>query len=244
MRKKCYMLSIAALLLAACSSSEDTTLNQEPLSQDYIMLRPMTTGTTRGVVTTATNFREFKVKATSGAGVPDGYSTFSDWVKSTDGTVWNMYADAEGTTPDRRLWPATGTLNFDAYAPSNLTDAYTVKNFPANQEDVMVAYETGSKAANLVTGVPLYFRHVMSQISILATNMDTENYEVKVLGVKLVNLKGSGQLTHPSSSTGSNTATGLIRPVLDGLHSTRISFVSRVSSAHLKAMAFLGNLAV
>lgn len=203
MRKKCYMLSIAALLLAACSSSEDTTLNQEPLSQDYIMLRPMTTGTTRGVVTTATNFREFKVKATAGDGVPGDYQTFTDWVKSTDGTVWNMYADAEGTTPDRRLWPATGTLNFDAYAPSNLTDAYTVKNFPANQEDVMVAYETGSKAANLVTGVPLYFRHVMSQISILATNMDTENYEVKVLGVKLVNLKGSGQLTHPSSSTGS-----------------------------------------
>ena len=203
MRKKCYMLSIAALLLAACSSSEDTTLNQEPLSQDYIMLRPMTTGTTRGVVTTATNFREFKVKATAGA----------------------------GTTPDRRLWPATGTLNFDAYAPSNLTDAYTVKNFPANQEDVMVAYETGSKAANLVTGVPLYFRHVMSQISILATNMDTENYEVKVLGVKLVNLKGSGQLTHPSSSTGSAFSWDNYTPWAAESLNTPNSTTSRASQA-------------
>ena len=204
MRKRCYMLPIAALLLTACTSSEDISGNQEPMSQDYIMLRPMTTGATRGVVTTATNFREFFVKATAGADVPTTYETFQDYVKSTDGTVWNTYADAAGTTADRRLWPETGTLNFDAFAPSNLVDAYTVKDFPANQEDVMVAYETGSKAANLVTGVPLYFRHVMSQISVLATNMDTENYEVKVLGVKLVNLNSKGTLTHPAASTGSS----------------------------------------
>ena len=204
MRKKCYMLSIAALLLAACSSNEDLTENQEPMSQDYIMLRPMTTGTTRGIVTTPVNFREFKVNATAGPGVPSTYETFQVYVKSIDGTVWNTYADAAGTTADRRLWPEAGTLNFDAFAPSDLVDAYTVKDYPANQEDVMVAYETGSKAANLVTGVPLYFRHVMSQISVLATNMDTENYEVKVLGVKLVNLNGKGTLTHPAASTGSS----------------------------------------
>ena len=88
MRKKCYMLSIAALLLAACSSSEDTTLNQEPLSQDYIMLRPMTTGTTRGVVTTATNFREFYVKTSAVSGTPTDFVQYDNIVKSTDGTVW------------------------------------------------------------------------------------------------------------------------------------------------------------
>ena len=80
MRKKCYMLSIAALLLAACSSSEDTTLNQEPLSQDYIMLRPMTTGTTRGVVTTATNFREFYVKTSAVSGTPTDFVQYDNIV--------------------------------------------------------------------------------------------------------------------------------------------------------------------
>jgi len=48
----------------------------------------------------------------------------------------------------------------------------------------------------------------------------------------------------PSSSTGSKIATGFISPVLDALHSTSVSFVLAVSSAHLNAMAFLGNFAV
>ena len=48
----------------------------------------------------------------------------------------------------------------------------------------------------------------------------------------------------PSNSTGSNTATGLIKPVLDTNQSTSINFVSAVSSCHLKAIAFFGYLAV
>ena len=48
----------------------------------------------------------------------------------------------------------------------------------------------------------------------------------------------------PSNSTGSKIATGLISPVLDGLHSISVNVVSAVSSAHLNAMESLGNLAV
>ena len=48
----------------------------------------------------------------------------------------------------------------------------------------------------------------------------------------------------PSSSTGVKIATGLIRPVLDGLHSISSSVVSAISSAHLNANAFRGNFAV
>ena len=59
---------------------------------------------------------------------------------------------------------------------------------------------------------------------------------------------GAVSYTHltvvPSSSTGSNTAIGLIRPVLEGLHSISLKVVSRISSAHLKAKAFLGNFDV
>ena len=48
----------------------------------------------------------------------------------------------------------------------------------------------------------------------------------------------------PSSSTGSKMATGLIRPVRLADHSTSIRVVSCCSSAHLKAIALRGNLAV
>ena len=48
----------------------------------------------------------------------------------------------------------------------------------------------------------------------------------------------------PSSSTGSNTATGLIRPVLDTSQSTFLNVVATVSSFHLNANECLGNLAV
>ena len=50
--------------------------------------------------------------------------------------------------------------------------------------------------------------------------------------------------TVPSSSTGVNTSTGLMSPVLDALHSTESSVVSAISSRHLKAIAFRGNFAV
>ena len=48
----------------------------------------------------------------------------------------------------------------------------------------------------------------------------------------------------PSSSTGSKIATGLIRPVRDGLHSIWRKIVSRVSSCHLNAIESRGNFAV
>ena len=48
----------------------------------------------------------------------------------------------------------------------------------------------------------------------------------------------------PSSSTGSNIATGLMSPVREGLHSISFKVVSLVSSVHLKAIAFRGNFAV
>ena len=48
----------------------------------------------------------------------------------------------------------------------------------------------------------------------------------------------------PSNSTGSKIATGLMSPVLDGLHSISRRCVSLISSAHLKAKESLGNFAV
>ena len=48
----------------------------------------------------------------------------------------------------------------------------------------------------------------------------------------------------PSSSTGSKTAIGFIRPVLEVFQRMSRSVVSASSSFHLKAMESLGNLEV
>ena len=48
----------------------------------------------------------------------------------------------------------------------------------------------------------------------------------------------------PSNSTGSKIATGLISPVLDGLHSISRIVVFRTSSSHLNAKESRGNFAV
>lgn len=239
MKKLFHLLPVAiVMVLAACSSSDEAT---EPVTSDQIVFRPMITTSTRGTVVDATNFREFFVKVSPVSGVPTDYVSWQDYVISTDGTVWNTYSDAAGTTSDRRLWPATGTLKFEAYAPTDLVDNYKVKEFPVNQEDVVVAYEEGSKAVNAATGIPLYFRHTMSQIVVQATNMDTENYEVKVLGVKLVNLNSKGVLTHPSSSTGANFSWTSYTPWATANLSTPNSYMNKAGGEPTAATATTSN---
>ena len=51
-------------------------------------------------------------------------------------------------------------------------------------------------------------------------------------------------IVSPIPSFRSNTATGLINPVLEALHSIFLRVVITVSSFHLKAIPFLGYLAV
>ena len=234
----CFLPIVIALMLAACSTTDEVEV---PVTADQIVFRPMITTSTRGTVIDATNFREFFVKASPVSGVPADYVAWQDYVKSTDGTVWNTYSDAAGTTSDRHLWPASGTLKFEAYAPSNLVDNYKVKEFPADQEDVIVAYEEGSKAVNAATGIPLYFRHTMSQIVVQATNMDTENYEVKVLGVKIVNLNSKCTLTHPSSSTGSNFSWTTYTPWPTASLSAPNSYMNKAGGAPTASSATISN---
>ena len=206
MSKKYFFLLMAAYLMAACSSGKEETVQQESVQQltdaDFISYRPMVTnGTTRSVPTTSANFREFFVKVTAGSPAPSpgAFSAFNQTVTSPDGTTWFAY-DENGA---RRMWPEDGTLVFEAKAPLTLNDNFEVAQYPKDQVDAMLAYETGSKAVNSATGVPLYFRHILSQVTIRACNLNTNDYEVKVLGAKLVNVKSKGTLTHPTASTGS-----------------------------------------
>ena len=71
----------------------------------------------------------------------------------------------------------------------------------AEQTDMIVAYETGDKEHNESSGVPLNFRHALSQVVVKAANLSTSGIQIKVAGVKLGNILDRGTFTYPATST-------------------------------------------
>ena len=70
------------------------------------------------------------------------------------------------------------------------------------QKDFVVAYNTGSKV-NEETGVPLFFKHALSQIQINAKNANG-GYIFKVKGVRIGSVGSKGDFTFPLNETKDN----------------------------------------
>ena len=197
MKKNVLFLAAGLLAFASCSQDETTGLD----NGGAIKFRPSIGAVTRGPIITTSNIAAFKVSA-SIAAAPANF--FTDLQVNKAGTVWN--------TAQTYYWPGTGTLRFFAYAPVDVTTvaitpgAQTLNNFSptaavASQKDVVVAYNTGTKAANEASGVALTFKHILSQIEVKA-EMDAAavtNYEIKVLGTKLGRIPSTANFTFPAS---------------------------------------------
>ena len=205
MKKLMMLLPLAALVLTSCSSD-----NVEQLADDVTIVNypegaiwfSTDIETTRGL-TTAANFREFKV---TGVHSNAEYAFSNLIVTSENGTVWTY--DTGDEQKPFKYWPADNTdVNFYAYAPSSLQEKVVIDNAygkqvtgfkqeqtVANQIDVLSAYATGSKSSNAYTGVTLDFKHALSQIEIKAKNSQTDKYTVKVKGVKLCRVNDEGNM--------------------------------------------------
>lgn len=119
------------------------------------------------------------------------------------------------------FWPANGTLSFYAYYPSGLpvrsgSDASGVAITPADgvkydgwvaegdklKTDFMVAVPAKDRTSNGSTkGVPVLFRHKLSQIQ-FAAYVENENEEVYVEKIVLRNIYGSGDYSQGTSDDG------------------------------------------
>lgn len=187
---------VAALALASCSQDE-TALSHSGASLKF---RPAVGGVTRGVVTTQANLNQFKVTSFL-TGSSANYFTDLAVNGSSGGTVWN--------TAQVYYWPGAGTLNFYAYAPSDVTavsvtpgsqkiNSFSPEAAVASQKDVVVAYNSGTKAANEASGVALAFKHILSQVQVNAKCSDA-TVQVKVLGVKLCQIPSTANFTFPAS---------------------------------------------
>ena len=239
-----YLLPFAALAMASCSSSEDVAQNVQTPSQE-LKFFPAVEGTTRGAVESNASISKFHVyadgdlKKTVVAAENDSYT--AAWQAVTKvGTVWTPQTpmwwatDAEATATKAAGTEAKAT--FTAFANA-LSDPDTEMESATNgklvnvivptdlskQKDLVVAYNTG-KRTDFIGGVPLHFRHALSQIIVNATynnaaDVSTDDYSelaIKVKSIKFVGLANKGTLNLPTVSTAAGNTYDPVWTSVDG----------------------------
>lgn len=194
--RQLFCAGLALLALAACSQDETTRADRS----GAIGFRTMLGKATRAVTTKA-NMGKFNVTAFPTGGT--NYFTNLEVASPDNGATWNTAATY--------YWPA-GTLNFTAYAPVDIKTlvtidkdgqkiaAYSPVQKVAEQKDIVVAFNAGSKTTYGATGVPMNFKHALSQIEVKA-KCTNGNLKVKVMGVKLGAVNSKADFAFPQTET-------------------------------------------
>ena len=207
MKRKCILGLAGLMVLGACTNDEVIDVKQT----GSIDLRPLIENSTRATATTVANLGSFKVDVLKGT---ETYGAMTV-TGSDNGTKW--------TTSPLTYWPSNASqqLDFYAYAPTptegvtiNGTDkkitSYTPSTTVADQKDLVIAYNTGTKTANEASGVPLLFKHALSQIEVKAKCANA-NMKVEIIGVKVVSVAKDGTFTFPTATTESGQGKELAR---------------------------------
>lgn len=190
------MLLLSALSFAGCQSPREI---DEPKAQDKIQFHPFVSDQLRGTEETISTLAQsgFSVRAYG-----QGRLYFEDKVTATDpaaGTgIWN--------TTDTHLWPPY-ELDFIGYnglgdygalsADGDMSLALSTPEAVEKQLDIIVARTTGRATEHATNGVPLYFKHLLSQLSVQAKNSN-KTYKVEVAGVKIARIQSQATLTLPA----------------------------------------------
>lgn len=212
MKKLMFWMPLAAIALASCSNDEQVSqVTRSDVQQ--LTIRPVVGNATRSVITDA-NFNQFHVVATiTNATATNSYAFWkgtgdtAPTSKPTDAgsVLTSLDLDVTNTTGK---WETIGnskwywsSKNAEAsFVGYNVNGTINVPNEIANQKDVLVAYNSGS-ASSFSNGVPMLFRHVLSQIVIKADNKDADIRQIKVAGVRIHNVGNTNSLTLPNSAT-------------------------------------------
>lgn len=212
MKKLLLLAPIAALALASCSNDEQ--IAQSPaLNAQEVTFRPIVNGTTRTIITDA-NFAGFNVIAKITNDPIGDYAFWRDNSGTTPtgapsseniATTLSVAVTKDATSGkwavlggDTWYWSSKNAeAEFKAY---NASGTITVPEAVSSQTDVLVAYNKGV-ASSFDNGVPMLFRHVLSQIVIKADNKDADIRQIKVGGVRIHNVGNTNNLTLPTSET-------------------------------------------
>lgn len=208
---KNYLLfgSLALSVLGSCSNDDVVDINKGSGISFRASLDKAVASRATGTidnVTTLQNLQAFNVTA-----LGNGNNYFTD-------VPVNRVAGKVGTEPWQPskiyYWPTYG-LDFYAYAPSDITGVSisntekTIKNFEptqdvANQKDLLIARNIGTKDDNDLLGVSLNFKHALSQIDVQA-KCSNPNIKIEVLAVKLANMATKGDFDFPTGKTDSGS---------------------------------------
>ena len=206
------LIGMATVLVAMSSCMEDEVLerNQGNALAFRASIDKALSRSGDGNVTDLGKLQEFKVTATI-----DGQSNyFTDMmVNKTPGDAW--------TTAATYYWPSYN-LGFYAYAPTNIggvsiNDAgKKITDFAPNKDvnqqiDLLVAYNTGNRTDNELSGVALNFKHALSQIDVQA-KCSNPNIEIVVKSIRFVNVKTKGSFTYPAQTTTAGNLDGCWAP--------------------------------
>ena len=211
-------LSVAAL--ASCSNDETLDTNRSAIS-----FRSLVEGMTRGTSVTVANLDQFKVTAVGNGKV------YMDKV-----AVNGSESGAKWATEGTYYWPAS-QLDFYGYAPADAQGVTlnettrTIADFtPAQkveeQKDLVIACNTGTKESNQETGVPMNFRHALSQV-VVKTKCPAENMKVEVIGIKVANVAGKGTFTFPADVTTGKDTRQLDFSLWSGLGDATAAYMKR-----------------
>lgn len=208
MTKRTILLAMIVMAMVSCSQDETISVK----SEKGISFRTMSNAGTRATETTTSTLNEFNVTALDRAG--EVY--FKDIKFSKNETEFTQ-SGANSSYP----W-IEGEITFHAYSPTNLNNkgtfswqktegkltGFTVEDNVQNQVDLIYATAKGSRDNDEQNGVALKFQHLLSQIEIKAKN-DNEAYTVEVKGVKIANVKSTGNIEFYNTTSSKQGATQL-----------------------------------
>jgi len=226
MKRKCILGLAGLMVLGACTNDEVIDVKQT----GSIDLRPLIENSTRATATTVANLGSFKVDVLKGTETYGAMTVTS----SDNGTKW--------TTSPLTYWPSNASqqLDFYAYAPTTTEGvtingtgkkitSYTPSTTVAAQKDLVIAYNTGTKTANEASGVPLLFKHALSQIEVKAKCANA-NMKVEIIGVKVVSVAKDGTFTFPTATTQSGTGHELALGLWNTASSQKTAYMVRNSA--------------
>lgn len=217
MKKSLFIAALATVALASCSNDEVLEMKQ-----DQIKFTAVAGKVSRGTEVTASTLKSFNVWGwveQTGTGDANYETLYFSNVAFTGTAVTPATDPVTYTNPytsEIPYWWPTGAMKFYALNYFDTANGVTldeedfstgkfsffVNSTVADQKDLLYAAQIGvSKADANQNGLPLNFRHALSQIEFNVGLDEVVPLEVVITSIAVKNLDGSATFTMPEMST-------------------------------------------